>query len=52
MGDGGFEGNPLSSGRTVVYQTKAFQTGRDASSARNLMGWTPPDGIDVPKWRC
>jgi hypothetical protein len=17
-----------------------------------LMGWTPPDGIDVPKWRC
>jgi hypothetical protein len=19
---------------------------------RVLMGWTPPDGIDVPKWRC
>ena len=18
----------------------------------NLMGWTPPDGINVPKWRC
>jgi hypothetical protein len=18
---------------------------------RKLMGWTPPDGIDVPKWR-
>ena len=17
-----------------------------------MMGWTPPDGIDVPKWRC
>jgi hypothetical protein len=17
-----------------------------------VMGWTPPDGIDVPKWRC
>ena len=17
-----------------------------------LMGWTPPDGIDVPRWRC
>ena len=23
-----------------------------AAAGRALMGWTPPDGIDVPKWRC
>ena len=23
-----------------------------AGSMRFMMGWTPPDGIDVPKWRC
>ncbi|TFI58936.1 transcriptional regulator [Sphingomonas parva] len=23
-----------------------------AADGRKLMGWTPPDGIDVPKWRC
>jgi hypothetical protein len=21
-------------------------------SCGTVMGWTPPDGIDVPKWRC
>ena len=25
---------------------------RQAVIAHELMGWTPPDGIDVPKWRC
>jgi putative transposase len=19
---------------------------------RDLIGWTPPDGLDVPEWRC
>ena len=23
-----------------------------ATLSRKLMGWTPPDGIDVPEWRC
>jgi hypothetical protein len=24
----------------------------DIGTAAFMMGWTPPDGIDVPKWRC
>ena len=23
-----------------------------STDPRFMMGWTPPDGIDVPKWRC
>jgi len=29
-----------------------FATYRPPAGQRVLMGWTPPDGIDVPKWRC
>ena len=25
---------------------------RPDQPSRFMMGWTPPDGIDVPKWRC
>ncbi len=33
---------------TTIHRTKAQANRVD----RVLMGWTPPDGIDVPKWRC
>jgi hypothetical protein len=26
--------------------------GRSGLAHSGVMGWTPPDGIDVPKWRC
>jgi hypothetical protein len=25
---------------------------RKLGSLRKAMGWTPPDGIEVPEWRC
>jgi hypothetical protein len=33
-----------------VARAKAEMIG--ALSQAVMMGWTPPDGIDVPKWRC
>ena len=30
----------------------AHQTLRSSAKRKKLMGWTPPDGIYVPKWRC
>jgi hypothetical protein len=30
----------------------AQTTGKLTDPQMVLMGWTPPDGINVPKWRC
>lgn len=38
----------------VVCQVSIVRAvGRSEARVRYwVMGWTPPDGIDVPKWRC
>ena len=35
------------------FRPVLFGVGIADHERRNVvMGWTPPDGIDVPEWRC
>jgi len=37
----------------AVHRLSGNPVGSEASERHDLvMGWTPPDGIDVPEWRC
>ena len=36
----------------TFYRWKAKYSGMSVSDAQKAMGWTPPDGIEVPEWRC
>lgn len=36
-----------------AFESTAFWRSRDRREWLTVvMGWTPPDGIDVPEWRC
>jgi Phage integrase, N-terminal SAM-like domain len=33
-------------------EVRAYLLGLRERGVAGLMGWTPPDGISVPRWRC
>ncbi|MBB5712874.1 hypothetical protein FHT02_004135 [Sphingomonas xinjiangensis] len=37
---------------TMIYRGQVAAVEEAAAERQELMGWTPPGGIDVPKWRC
>jgi hypothetical protein len=37
---------------TTRDDTRSEQPYRQARGKTTLMVWTPPDGIDVPRWWC
>ena len=42
----------VSSARRPLWQFSLQIIQKRRQTPTKLMGWTPPDGIYVPKWRC